>query len=106
MASFEGVVDRSAAEALRGNLVGAPRSVLPTPEKNEYYWADLIGLDVVNTQEQHLGKVDRLIETAANDVLCVDAGEGEERLLPFVASVILDVDFPGQRIRVDWETDW
>ena len=104
--SLEGVDDRNSAEILQGSMVGAPRNALPVPPENEYYWADLIGLEVINTHGLSLGKVHRLIETTANDVLCVEAEEGKERLLPFVASVVLDVNFPEQRITVDWEADW
>lgn len=98
--------DRNAAEAMKGVLVGVPRDALPPTAKNEYYWADLIGLDVVNTREQSLGKVLGLIETPGNDVLRVGDGESPERLLPFVAAVVLAVDLAARRVRVDWEADW
>ena len=106
VASFWGVSDRNASELLRGLLVGVPRAELPAARSGEYYWADLIGLEVVNQREQPLGRVIGLIETAANDVLRVDDGLGNERLLPFVATVVLDVDVSVQCIRVDWEADW
>lgn len=106
IASLECLPDRSASESARGLLVGAPRAFLPATGKDEYYWADLVGLDVVNTHDQPLGQVLGLIETAANDVLRVGGGEGRERLLPFVASVVLDVDLTARRVRVDWEADW
>ena len=106
VASFSGIQDRSAAEAVCGLFVGAPRSALPATGVGEYYWADLIGLEVVNSQDQHLGKVLGLIETSANDVVRV-GGEGcRELLLPFVAAVVLDVDLSARRMRVDWEADW
>ena len=79
---------------------------MPAASKDEYYWADLIGLDVVTAREESLGKVEGLIETGANDVLCVRAGDGKEHLLPFVSAVILDVDLAVRRIRVEWEKDW
>ena len=82
------------------------RQTLPKPASNEYYWADLIGLTVVNTREEPLGQVLGLIETPANPVLRVGMAESKERLLPFVAAVVLDVDLSAQRIRVDWEADW
>ena len=106
VASLECIPDRNASEGACGLLVGAPRMSLPATGKGEYYWADLIGLDVVNEHEQSLGHVLGLIETAANDVLRVGDGENKERLLPFVASVVLDVDLPARRMRVDWESDW
>ena len=98
--------DRDAAEAARGSLCGVPRSELPPAGKNAYYWADLIGLTVVNARGQSLGQVLGLIETPANHVLRVGDGMEKERLLPFVEAVVLDVDFPARRIRVDWEVDW
>lgn len=99
-------VERNAAEAMRGLLVGAPRAALPATASDEYYWADLVGLDVINTHEQALGRVVGLLETPANTVLCVGDGEGKERLLPFVAAVVLDVDLARRAVRVEWETDW
>ena len=106
VAQFAGVDDRNAAEASTGLLIGAPREALPATAENEYYWADLIGLSVVNIREEMLGQVLGLIETPANPVLRVGMAESKERLLPFVAAVVLDVDLSAQRIRVDWEADW
>jgi len=104
--SFDGITDRTAAEALKGQLVGAPRDALPETGSDEYYWADLLGLTVVNEDGQTLGKVSGLIETGANDVLQVVDGVGEERLLPFVDAVVLDVDRSAGVIRVAWGCDW
>lgn len=108
VAYLEGINERDAAESLRGMLVGVPREELPATRSGEYYWDDLIGLEVVNGPGpgQTLGKVAGLIETAANDVLRVVDENGRERLLPFVETVIREVDMPGRRIRVDWEADW
>ena len=89
-----------------GLLVGVPRSELPAAGENAYYWADLIGLAVVNTRDQALGEVLGLIETPGNTVLRVGDADGNERLLPFVATVVLEVDLPGRCVRVDWEADW
>lgn len=106
IATLEGVVDRDASESIRGMLIGAPREALPAPESGEYYWDDLVGLDVVNVHGQPLGRVIGLIATAANDVLRVGSEDGKERLLPFVAAVVQEVDVAGRRILVDWEADW
>lgn len=106
IAELECLPDRNASERAKGFFVGVPRSELPPVAKDEYYWADLIGLDVVNTHDQSLGQVLGLIETSANDVLRVGDGESGERLLPFVAAVVLEVDLSTRRVRVDWEADW
>ena len=103
---LEGVSDRNQAEALKGALVGAPRDRLPQPAQDEFYWADLIGLEVVNEAGVVLGRVHGLIETGANDVLQVRDDQGEERLLPFVDAVIRSVDRVARRIDVTWGADW
>ena len=106
VAAFAAVEDRAAAEALKGWWIGAPRGALPAPAANEYYWADLIGMVVENTQGIVLGKVESLIETGAHDVLRVVDAEGCERLLPFVDAVVRAVDGAARRIRVEWAADW
>jgi 16S rRNA processing protein RimM len=103
---LDGVVDRTAAEAMKGVLVGAPREALPATEDDEFYWADLLGLEVVNSVGEKLGKVAGLIETGANDVLRVVDEDGAERLLPFVAAVVLAVEKEAGQIRVEWGSDW
>ena len=106
VASLAGVADRTAAAALGGLYIGAPRSALPDTAENEYYWADLIGLAVVNQAGESLGHVASLIATGAHDVLCVRDDEGRERLLPCVAAVVAEVDVAGRLVRVAWERDW
>lgn len=103
---LEGIAGRTDAEAMKGYMVGAPREALPTTEKDEFYWSDLIGLDVINTAGESLGKVAGLIETGANSVLRVVAGDQPERLLPFVSAVVLSVDKEAGLIRVEWGSDW
>jgi len=100
---LEGVNDRTAAESLEGMFVGVPREALPRTGKDEYYWADLIGLAVRNERGESLGKVNSLIETGAHRVLVVKA-EGRERLLPFVGEIVKQVSQDG--ILVAWEQDW
>ena len=87
-------------------MVGARREAFPETDDDEYYWADLIGLDVVNTAGERLGKVDSLIETGANDVLRVLDDDQTERLLPFVSAVVLAVEKDAGQIRVEWGSDW
>ena len=103
-AKLDGCVGRDAAAALKGKLVAVPRELLPKAQSNEYYWSDLIGLTVVNLQNETLGKVSGLLETGAHDVLVVQ-GE-QERLIPFIAQYVLDVDMPGGQVKVDWGADY
>lgn len=104
VAKVEGCDDREAAARLRGQHIAVRRDELPQPGPNEFYWTDLIGLAVVNSAAQNLGRVVRVIGTGANDVLVV---EGErERLIPFIADVIRKVDPVAGVIRVEWGADY
>ena len=103
-ARLEGCDDRDAAAALRGQSVAVPRAALPRTQSGEYYWADLIGLAVVNGSAQALGRITGVLQTGANDVLVV-AGE-RERLIPFIAEVIREVDVTAGVVRVDWGADY
>lgn len=97
--------DRNTAEKLKGLLIAVPRSSLPEQDEGEYYWADLIGLAVVNEAGVTLGAVTNLLETGANDVLSVQ-GDCGEILIPFAASAIKQVDLKNKTIRVDWALDY
>jgi 16S rRNA processing protein RimM len=104
------VPDRNAAEALRGARVFVPRSSFPTAADNEYYWVDLIGLNVVNREGEAMGQVKDLLSTGPQTVLVLaylDAEAKEaERMIPFVAAFVDAVDVPGRRITVDWQADY
>lgn len=105
IAKLEGVIDRTAAEKYKGQLIAVPRAELPEQPEGEYYWSDLIGLSVENLAGEKFGTVDSLLETGANDVLVVK-GERGETLMPFIASVIQQVDLKNRLIRVDWQADY
>ncbi len=105
IAKFPGCNDRTSAEKFKGLLVAVPRSSLPQQPEDEYYWSDLIGMAAVNLAGEHLGTVDNLLETGANDVLCVRS-DGGEILIPFIAQVIREVDLDKKVIRVDWQADY
>lgn len=105
VATLEGVPDRNAAEAIEGRFIGAPREAMPATAEDEYYWGDLVGLAVSNEADEPLGSVSGLVSTGAHDVLQVQDGE-VERLIPFVAAYVLEVDLAARRIRVAWQKDW
>lgn len=109
VASAHGVDDREAAESLRGVRVFVPRSSFPSTLADEYYWVDLIGLDVVNREGVVLGTVTELLSTSAQAVLVLQfAADGKvsERMIPFVAAFVDGVDLTGKRISVDWQSDY
>jgi 16S rRNA processing protein RimM len=109
VASARDVDDRTAAEALRGARIFVSRSSFPTAEKDEYYWVDLIGLNVVNREGVMMGTVRELLSTGAQTVLVMDYeqdGKTQERMIPFVSVYVDGVDLPGRRILVDWQADF
>lgn len=104
VAQLEGIDNRDQALALVGAEIAVRRSDLPALAPGEFYWADLIGLEVVTTQGVALGRVRRLFETGANDVLVV---EGErERWLPYLKDVVKEVDLARGRMTVEWDADF
>ena len=108
VARLTGFEDREAAVALKGLEVAVPREQLPGAAENEFYWADLIGLRVVNIEQHEFGRVVRVMQTGANDVLVVAGGNGNERetLIPFIAGAIQQVDLAAGVISVDWGKDY
>jgi 16S rRNA processing protein RimM len=102
---LDGVADREAASELTGAEVRVTRDQFTMPGEGQYYWADLVGLQVVNSEGEVLGIVDHLLETGANDVLVV-CGE-RRRMLPYLPGrVVREVDLKAGVIRVDWARDF
>jgi 16S rRNA processing protein RimM len=83
VARFEGVADRSAAEALRGSLVEVDRSALPPLEEGEYYHADLVGLSVVDSGGSAVGTVTAVENYGAGDLLEIESADGKRSLIPY-----------------------
>lgn len=105
VASIAGVEDRNAASALVGCDIGVRRSQLPPTGSDEYYWVDLVGLTVRNSEGIELGTVESLLETGANDVLVVRGDR--ERLIPMLqGSVVIAVDLEGGVMEVDWDPEF
>ena len=103
VARFEDTDTREDAARLVGATIGVPRSSLPATGTNEYYWTDLEGLEVRDTEGTVIGTVAYLLETGANDVMVV-RGEDQEVLIPFVTGeVIKKVDLSDGVIDVDWK---
>ena len=101
--------DRSAADALRGARIFISRSSFPAAQKDEYYWVDLIGLEVINREGVSLGQVRDLLTTGPQTVLVMDQvqdGKTVEIMIPFVAVYIDDVNLRERRILVDWQPDY
>jgi 16S rRNA processing protein RimM len=100
IARFEGVNDRSAAEALRGSLVEIDRSALPPLEKGEYYHADLIGLPAEDRDGRTIGTVVAVENYGAGELLEIEDRPGKRSLIPFRSGI---ADLEDGRIVLDPE---
>jgi 16S rRNA processing protein RimM len=102
---IDGIEDRDQALNLMGWDIYITREQLPIVDEGEYYWADLIGLDVENLNGIHLGTIDSLFETGANDIIVV-TGE-RERALPFLqGQIVKSIDLANHKMVVDWDADF
>ncbi len=107
VAQLVGYADRNAAETLQGAQILISRSRFPVLADGEYYWTDLIGMQVVNLAGQSLGQVADLMDNGAHPILRVQPVDSkEERLIPFVAQYVKEVDQPARVIRADWGLDF
>ena len=108
---LEGIDTPEDARLLSGAEILLSKDQLPKLPEDEYYWSQLIGLQVVNLEGQLFGKVSSLLETGANDVLVVKACQGsldqQERLIPWLLpDVVRQVNLETAQIEVDWDADF
>lgn len=105
---IEGVDDRSQAERIGKPEIEVDRSCLPELEEGDFYWHQLLGLNVISEfdgAECTLGRVASFLETGANDVLVVRGDR--ERLVPYVpGQFIKSVDIESGVIRVEWDPEF
>ncbi len=105
VALLPGFEDREQAVTLVGLQIFVNRDQLPATAENEYYWSDLEGLEVHTTRGEVLGRVERLMETGANDVLVIHGDR--QHLVPFVqGQYVTRVDLEEGLIEVDWDPDF
>lgn len=105
LAHLQGVNDRNAAQMLSGAEVRVARTAFAVPGKDCHYWADLLGMRVVNRAGDALGVVDELMRTGANDVMVLIGDR--RRLVPYLPGrTIMNVDLEQGVITVDWERDF
>ena len=101
IAALDGVADRNAAEALKGLRLYVSKDALPEPDEDEFYHADLLGLEVVQDGET-IGTVRAIIPAGAGDVLEIDRGPGQETMLvPFTKAAVPKIDIGAGRLTVD-----
>lgn len=108
---LKGLTDRDAALAMAGFEICVPRTELPELESGEYYWYQLVGLQVMTLEGQLLGRIDHLLETGANDVMvvkpCAGSIDQRERLLPYLPDLyIKHIDLTTGVMQVDWDAEF
>jgi 16S rRNA processing protein RimM len=107
----DGYDDPEAARQLTGVELSVAVSAMPALSDGEFYWHQLLGMKVVNQQNELFGEVEKLLETGANDVLVItpteDSLDDRERLIPYlVDAVIAGVDLDSNTITVKWQADY
>jgi 16S rRNA processing protein RimM len=98
--SFSGITDRSAAEALKGTELFVAREALPVTAEEEFYHADLIGLEAQDGESRVLGKVAAIHNYGAGDVVEITRTDGDSVLLAFTRETVPTIDIAGGRIVV------
>ncbi len=104
VAKLEGVDDKETAQTFIGKKIEIEPQQLADLNQGQFYWRDLVGLNVSNTDGVAFGKVKSMLETGANDVILV---KGErERLIPFIIdNTVIKVDLEQQTLLVNWHED-
>jgi len=106
IAKLEGYENRDLAAKLIKAEIAVSRDELPELPEGEYYWSDLLGLEVVNLENTAYGRVDQMMETGVNDVMVVVKGD-KERLIPFIQGMyVKNIDLEQKQIIVDWPEDF
>jgi len=104
-ALLPGFENREQAVSLVGTQLFVGRDQLPETDEDEYYWSDLEGLKVKTTNGELLGRVERLMETGAHDVLVIRGNR--EHLVPFIqGQYVTRVDLEDGTIEVDWDPEF
>ena len=106
IAQLDGINDRDQALALSDQVISIKETDLPELPNGKYYWQQLIGLSVTNS-EKTIGKIVSIFETGANDVLTIVGDDKKvEVLIPYIDNVVKSVDLEKGEMLVDWDPDY
>ena len=95
-----GVATPEQAEALRGALVFVPAAEAVPLSEGQYYWHQIIGLDVQTSDGRQLGRISDILRTGSNDVYVVRSDRGE-LLIPAIEDVVKEIDLARRRMIVE-----
>lgn len=107
VAQLDGVSDRDVAMSMSGNIIFVKQSDLPQLPSGEFYWQQLIGLEVSN-EDGLIGTIDSILETGANDVfVCKSSEKGAvDILIPYIDEVIKEVNIEEGTMTVEWDPSY
>jgi 16S rRNA processing protein RimM len=97
---FKGIAERGVAEALRGTELFVTRAALPAPDADEFYHADLIGLEAFDSEGRMVGKVAVIHNFGASDVIEITRADGDGVMLAFTKETVPVIDIAGGRIEI------
>ncbi len=97
---FKGIDDINDVEKYRKAELYVTRENAVPLKKNEYYIADLIGMDVVSDEDEELGVIDDVLQTGANDVYVIKKAGCQDILIPAIKDCVKDVDVEGGKMIV------
>lgn len=101
---LDGIDDRDEVRRHTNDYIAIPEEDLPKLQDGEYYWHDLVELEVLTTDNISLGHVSEVLATGSNDVLVVN--DKRERLIPYTKEVVKSVDLDKKQITVDWDPEF
>lgn len=106
-AQLEGITDRDQAASMSGCKIFVKQADLPQLSEGEFYWQQLIGLEVSNSDNK-IGVVDSILETGANDVLVVKQFDAAlaDVLIPYNEQVVVEVSIEKGSMLVDWDPSY
>jgi len=108
VAKLKGIDDKETAQILLGQSVEIEKRQLSQLNSDQYYWHDLVGLEVTNTAGIRFGKIKSMLQTGAHDVIIIKGDR--ERLIPYITDVststtVIKIDLKEQTMLVDWHED-
>jgi 16S rRNA processing protein RimM len=98
--SFKGITDRNAAEALKGTELFLAREKLPATDTEEFYHADLLGLEAFDSEARLVGKVAAIHNFGASDVIEITRADGDSVMLAFTKETVPVIDIAGGKIEI------
>ncbi|GAA2915903.1 ribosome maturation factor RimM [Enterococcus pseudoavium] len=99
--SFEGYPNINDVEAFRDGILKISEKQLGDLAEHEYYYHEIIGLTVVDEQKQEIGKITEILSPGANDVWVVKRKGQKDALIPYIESVVKDIDLTEGIVQVE-----